>query len=549
MLRNKSKIAWLIKIIFNPSYLRRWIITLILAVAALGAGLAVPYVIKFTVDEGISKKNLSLFLVLCMIAAGAMLAKYLLDTVVSLRRQVLIAKIRFDLNRRIFRNMQAMPLSWFARTGAGQAVYAIDNDSAALISFAVAIMDSFLLDALKVMMILGIILALNFKIGLTIILISPLLGLSVLWQTKKLNALYAERAITGEAVFNLLEESFWRSYLIKVFNALGQVARRYTRLLIKDTRLIIESGRQETIKTLIPAVLPMVVTGAVFVLSGYQAIKGNLSLGALAAIGGYIYQCISASSQLLSQWHNLQPGLIAAERLLPLLKQDKTEALITGEKVNIAGGAIKVHQVHFSYDNGPAVLKGINADIPAADYTVITGPSGCGKTTLFNLIMGLYPLKSGEILIDGKNIDLLLPFLLGKEIIICPQEPMLWNASIVENIIYPETYLDWEAIKQAVQVSGADEFVAQMEKGYETIIGENACRLSQGQKQRISLARALVKQPKILLLDEAFSGLPEADEANIIARIRAQFKATTVVAVTHRLSSLKDCASIIRLNA
>ena len=487
-------------------------------------------------------------MILCLSAAGAMLAKYILDTMVSLRRQTMIAKIRFDLNRRIFRNMQAMPLSWFTGKGAGQAVYAIDNDSAALVSITGAIMDSFLLDALKVFMTLGIILVLNFKIGLTVIMFSPLLCLSVLWQTKKLNALYAERALNGEAVFNFLEESFWRSYLIKVFNALGQAARRYTRLLIKDTRLIIASGRQETITTLVPAVLPMVVTGAVYILSGYQAIQGNLTLGALAAIGGYIYQYISSAGQLLSQWRNLQPGLIAAQRLLPLLTPDKTKSLTPAANMNIASGAIKIRQVHFSYGEGPVILNGINVDIPAADYTVITGPSGCGKTTLLNLIMRLYPLKSGEILIDEKNIDLLLPSLLGQEIIICPQEPMLWNASIVENIVYPEAHLDWDNIKQAAQISGVEEFVAQMEKGYDTIIGENACRLSQGQKQRISLARALVKQPKILLFDEAFSGLPEAEEAKIMARIRSQFKATTVVAVTHRLSSLKDCANIIKLN-
>jgi ABC-type multidrug transport system fused ATPase/permease subunit len=281
----------------------------------------------------------------------------------------------------------------------------------------------------------------------------------------------------------------------------------------------------------------MAVTGMIYILSGYQAIQGSLTLGALAAIGGYIYQFMSAASQLLSQWHNLQPGFIAAERLKPLLQAG---AAVPEKNAIIASGAIRINQVYFSYGNGPVIFNGINLDIPAAEHTVVTGPSGCGKTTLLNLILRLYPVKSGEILIGGKN---------GKDIIICPQEPMLWNSSIMENILYPDTRLDQDTIQKAARISGVEEFAARLEKGYDTVIGENACLLSQGQKQRISLARALAKKPQILLLDEAFSGLPEDEEAKIMASIRLQFKAMTIVAVTHRLSSLKDCGNIIRLNA
>lgn len=548
MIKNKRDIISLVKLIFNQKYFWRWVVTSAAALIAMGAGLAAPYLVKLTVDEGISKKNLTLFLLLCFIAATVMIVKYALDVIVSWRRQAMVSMVRFDLNRRIFKNMHAMPLAWFSRNAAGQAVYAIDNDSSMLIGMASSIADSFLLDVLKVLLTVGIILSLNFKIGLTIILFSPLLCLGVARQSKKLNALYVDRALNGEALFNFLEESFWRSYLIKVFNAINHAIRRYTRLLIKDTRLIIESSRQETINTLVPAVLPMVVTGVVYILSGYQVIKGNLSLGALAAIGAYIYQLISASGELLSQWQNLQPGFIAAQRLEPLLRSGQETRSAVENNKTISAATIKIRQLHFAYNGGPSIFSDFNLDIPAGDYTVITGPSACGKTTLLNLMMRLYPVEKGEILIDGNNVNSFSASLFGQEIILCPQEPMLWNASIAENIIYPDSKLDWDKIKRAAQIAGVDEFVANMEKGYNTIIGENASCISQGQKQRISLARALIKQPKLLLLDEAFSGLPEVEEAKIIERIRQQFKAITIVAVTHRLASLpKDKLMIIKL--
>lgn len=548
MIINKKFLLLPLKLIFNRRYLRSWIITSMIALAALLAGLAVPYVVKLTVDEGISKKNLTLFLLLCLSAAGVIFSKYILDTIVGLRRQAMTSKIRFDLNRHIFRKMHAMPLSWFSHKAAGQAIYAIDGDSATLIGIAGTITGGFFIDVLKVIITLVIILSFDLRIGLSIILFSPLIGFVGIRRFKKLREIYLDVVGNAENTLNYLEESFWRSYLIKVFNAVGQAVRRYTRLLINDTRLTIKRERQEALTALIPSMLPLIVTGVVYILSGYLAIQGKLSLGALAAIGGYIYQFISASSELLNQWQNLQPGLIAAERLSPLLRQNKDNASILEKNIAIVKGAIKIHQLYFSYDNGPVVLHGLDLDIPAADYTVITGPSGCGKTTLLNLMMRLYPAQKGEIYIDGRNINSLPLSFLGKEIVLCPQEPLLWNASIVENITYPNMHLSWDHIKKAAQLSGADEFIVDMEKGYDTIIGENACRISQGQKQRISLARALVKQPKILLLDEAFSGLPEAEEAKIIERIRSQFAKMTIVAATHRLASLKDRPNVIKID-
>ena len=468
---NKKDLLLPFKIVVRRRYLKSWVITTFLALVAAGAGLAVPYLVKLTVDEGITKKNLTFFLLLCLAAGIVVLSKYIFDAIVSLRRTALMAKIRFDFNRRVFENMYAMPQSWFAKKGAGEAIYAIDNDSAALINIVGATANGVFIEAVSVIATLAIILSLNTKIGLTVISFLPVIYFLSRRRFKRLGEIYKDVAGNAEGILNFLEESFWRSYLIKIFNAASAAVRRYSRLLIKDTRLTIKRERQEAWSSLAPAILPLVVTGVIYIVSGYQAITGHLSLGTIAAIGGYIYQFISSSSQLLFNWQDLQPGLISAQRLAPLLTPGKAHCTADETPAVVLSGAIEISRLNFSYAGGRDIFDGLNLDIPAGEYTVVTGPSGCGKTTLLNLIMRLYPTEKGEILIDGKNVNSLPRSLLGTQIILCPQEPMLWNATVSENIAYPALAFSEDDLKNAAALSGADQFISNLEKGYETTIG------------------------------------------------------------------------------
>lgn len=547
MMINKKNLLIPFKIVFRRNYLKKWVITSLLALTAMGASLAVPYAVKLTVDEGIAKKDLTFFLLLCVSAGLVIFLKHICDAVVSLRRSALTAKIRFDLNCRIFENIHNMPQGWFSQKGAGEAIYALDNDSAALISIVDTTANGIFIEAISVISTLSIILALNLKIGLFVILFIPMIFLVGSRRFRKLEELWRGMADSGGAVLNFLEESFWRAYLIKIFNAASQAARRYARLMLKDTRLTLRRERQEAWSSAVPGILPLAATGVIYILSGYQAITGKMSIGTLVAIGGYIYQFVSAAGQLLFHLQELQPGLLSAERLTPLLLPANIDAASNGEKATISPGAIKIRGLQFSYGDGRDIFRNFDLAIAATSYTVITGPSGCGKTTLFNLIMRLYPVEKGEITIDGTNINSLPRSLLGREIIMCPQEPLLWNLSIAENIVYPYSRVEEVRIRVAAELAGAEEFISSLPQGYATVLGENACRLSQGQKQRISLARALIKQPKILLLDEAFSGLPEEEEAIIVERIRVKFPAMTMIAATHRLSSLQKARTVIRL--
>jgi len=518
-----------------------------LALLSAGFGLVIPYVIKLTVDEGIVKKDLRVFLLLCLGAAAAVIFKNIFEAWAALKRTALMEKIRFDLNRRVFRNIQSMPQAWFSERAAGETIYAVDNDTSTLINVVGSTINDVFIESVSLIGALAVILALNLTIGLAVIAFLPVLFFLIRGRFKKLKEIYQDKAGNDQAVLNFLEESFWRSYLVKLFNAATNAVRRYTRLLIKDVRFTIDRERQEAWSAFAPAILPLAATGVIYVLSGYQAIMGMISLGTLAAIGGYIYQFLSSASRLLFHWQDLQPGFISAQRLAPLLRQAKDAHCPDESGMVDIRGAIEARGIHFSYGQGRKVFTGLDLDIAAAEFVVIMGPSGCGKTTLLNLIMRLYPLERGYIAIDGKNIESLPRALLGRRMVMCPQEPQLWNATIRENIIYPDSRFDHEQFIMASRIAGVEGIVAGMPNGYDTVIGENAACISQGQKQRISLARALIKQPKVLLLDEAFSGLPQDEEIRIIAQLRGSFPGMTIVLATHRLATEQTVSRIINI--
>jgi len=535
------------KMVLRRGYIKNWAVGSALALAAAGFSLAIPYIIKLTVDEGIAKKDLRAFLLFCFGAGAAALLKNIFEALSALKRTALMEKIRFDLNRRVFKNIQAMPQSWFQEKAAGETIYAVDNDTSTLINVVGSTINDVFIEGVSLIAALAVVIALDIKIGLAVIVFLPVLFLLSRGRFKKLKEIYQDKAGNDQAVLNFLEESFWRSYLIKLFNAAGSAVRRYGRLLIRDVRLTIYRERQEAWSALVPAMLPLAATGAIYLFSGYRAITGEMSLGTLAAIGGYMYQFISAASRFLFYWQDLQPGFISAQRLAPLLTQDITAYGSGNEVLADIRGAIQINGLHFSYPGKRKVFEGFDLDIAAAEFVVIMGQSGCGKTTLLNLIMRLYPIERGHFTIDGKKIESLPRALLGSRIVMCPQEPMLWNATIRENIIYPDSRFDQERFARAGRIAGVDVFAAGQPKGYDTVIGENAACISQGQKQRISLARAVIKEPALLLLDEAFSGLPQDEEAGIIAQLRGVFPRMTIVLATHRSVAENSGARIVKI--
>jgi ABC-type multidrug transport system fused ATPase/permease subunit len=209
-----------------------------------------------------------------------------------------------------------------------------------------------------------------------------------------------------------------------------------------------------------------------------------------------------------------------------------------------ARGEVRFKDVSFTYQKNKFIFKKMSFVFSAHARIALVGPSGCGKTTLLSLILRLYDLQGGVIFIDGYDIKRVKLALLRERCGVALQEPLLWNDSIKNNILYGRSNATPEEVVWAAKVAEADGFIGQLPEGYETVIGENACKISEGQKQRIAIARAVIKKPKILMLDEAMASLDSHTEDKIIDNIKREFQDSTLIVVSHRLSTVTQMDAV-----
>ncbi|RKY29274.1 MAG: hypothetical protein DRP74_09040 [Candidatus Omnitrophota bacterium] len=297
--------------------------------------------------------------------------------------------------------------------------------------------------------------------------------------------------------------------------------------------------RLELVSGFAGSLVNKVVIGLITFYGGYQVIKGRMTLGSLTAIMMYIGQLIGLQYSFARFFQNIALGLVSCQRVDEILdKRTKIVEAKQAKAVVFRRGQIQFRNVSFGYKQREPILSGINFDIGGGLHIALVGSSGCGKTTILNLILRLYEVWSGEIRIDGHNIkDLRFSSLRG-QIGIALQEPFLWNDTIENNIRYAREDAGTREITEIAQLTGVDDFVKDLPGGYNTIIGENACKISEGQKQKIAIARALIKEPKILILDEAMSSMDPQSEEKIIKNIKDNFKDITLIIISHRLSTV-----------
>jgi ABC-type multidrug transport system fused ATPase/permease subunit len=284
------------------------------------------------------------------------------------------------------------------------------------------------------------------------------------------------------------------------------------------------------------------ILGLITFYGGYQLIRGELTLGTLSAITVYLGQLSGMQRFFVQFFRDLSTGLISHERLETILDAKRlrvTEDKESG-KLIFTKGKIEFKDITFGYRENRMILENLNFYIEGGSAIALAGPSGCGKSTIINLLLRLYNSNSGRILLDGQDIRNLQAKSLYAQIGVALQEPYLWNDSIESNILYGNLKATRREMDRVTEAACLCELISGLKDGYRTVIGENACKISEGQKQRIAIARALIKKPKILILDEALSSVDMFTEAQIIQNLKDFLKETTLVVVSHRISAIKE---------
>ena len=541
------KLRWLFGLL-RP-YRGRVIVMGIALLIATAAGLAPPYLAGLAIDEGIRKGDLSTldWIVAAYVLSAVMFwaATYAQTYLVGWVGQRALQ----DLREQIYTHLQTMSIGFFTRRRPGVLISRMTNDVEALDTLVTDGLITLVSSTLTLLGVVLILLFLDFQLALVTFATFPILAIgSVIFRIASAGAYRRTR----EKIANItayLQETLSGVRVVRSFAQEPRHLRRMSRLN--------EENRQANMATVylnaayFPAVelLSAIGTGVILLYGGYLAVEGHIQIGVVVAFVGYLNAFFDPIQQISQLYTTYQQGMAALDKIFELLETepdmvDKPGALDPGR----IRGEIELDGVRFSYggDAGTA-LDGIDLHVPAGQTVALVGETGAGKSTLAKLVARFYDPQEGRVLVDGHDLRDLSSSALRSQLGIVPQEGFLFSGTVRDNIAFGRPDASEDEIHAAAAAVGADRFVEQLPDGYETEIGERGVQLSAGQRQLIAFARALLAEPRILILDEATSNVDVRTERIIEQGLERLLLGRTAIVIAHRLSTIRRAGRIVVL--
>ncbi|HEV8690077.1 MAG TPA: ABC transporter ATP-binding protein/permease [Ideonella sp.] len=536
----------------------RWRVgaALLFLVAAKVANLGVPLLLKTLVD------NLNLpagdARGLLVVPAGLLLAYAALrlsTSVFTELRELIFAKATHGASRQIaletFRHLHALSLRFHLERQTGGMTRDIERGTRALQSLVSYSLYTILPTVVELLLALGL-LATKFDFGYVWITLAALAAYVTFtitvteWRTQfrhKMNELDS-RAHT-RAIDSLLNYE-----TVKYFNNEDFEARRYDtgldayrRAQIQSQRSLslLNTGQQLIIASSLLAMLWRATSGVV---------AGHLTLGDLVLINALLIQLYIPMNFLGVLYREVKQSLADLDKMFTLLEREREVADAPGATaLQVSGGTLRFENVGFAYDPARPILQGLSFEVPAGKTVAVVGPSGAGKSTLARLIYRFYDVQEGRITIDGQDIRGVTQDSLRRAIGIVPQDTVLFNDTVEYNIAYGRAGASHAEVEGAAKAAHIHTFIAAQPLGYETVVGERGLKLSGGEKQRVAIARTLLKDPPLMIFDEATSALDSANERAIQAELQSASQGKTTLVIAHRLSTVVDAHEILVMEA
>ena len=522
------------------------ILSFVLATAAMGVGVLIPYLVGRTIDDiGDGGPDLRP-LALAVIGAG------LLRLAFSVARRLVAGRVslgvEYDLRNRIYRHLHALELAFFDSQQTGQLMSRSTVDLQS-VRFFLGYGLIFIVQSLVTIVIAaGVMIAVDPRLAAISLAPMPF----VIWiafrygrrnrpASQEVQQRIAE--LTAEA-----EENVSGVRVVKAFAQEERQLHRFRQAVRRVFDQSLVSTRLRAFYTPFIGFLPQLGLAAVLFVGGRQAIDGQITVGQFVAFYGYVLMLTSPMRMLGIALGMAQRAVASGARVFELLDREPRLTSAPGaQALPPGGGRVELRDVDFGYDDGPAVLSGVDLEVEPGRTVALVGPTGSGKTTLVTLIPRLYDVDAGSILVDGADVRSIDLTSLRREVAVVSDDAFLFSASLGENIAYARADATEDEIRRAAARAGLGELLDDLPDGLDTLVGERGLTLSGGQRQRVAIARALLAEPRILILDDATSSVDATTESRIKAALGEVMEGRTTFVIAHRLSTIALADEVVVL--
>ncbi|HKQ73958.1 MAG TPA: ABC transporter ATP-binding protein [Blastocatellia bacterium] len=535
-------------LVFVLPYWRRLVIVLIISLFSTLLGLVQPYIAKLLIDEALLQRDLRALGEVAALMVLATVFGFVFSILASYRYVAVSADVLFDMRLALYEHLQRLSPRFYARTKLGEIVSRINNDVAEAQRVAA---DTILSLASNLVFLTGsvvVMLWLNWRLFVLSVALMPLSVFALRRFQRRLTGQVKQVRERSAEIGSFLIETLMGMRLVVASNAEASEVERFRR----RNRGFIESLLAMQLTSYLAGAAPSAIltlsTAAVFLYGGSLVIGGAMSVGALVAFMAYHLRLLAPAQSLMGLYTNLVTARVSLGRIFELLDA-KVEVIERpdADSLERPRGEITFEHVTLRHDRDNTVLDDVSFRIPAGCVCAIVGPSGVGKSTIADLILRFYDPQSGAVKLDGHDLRGLRLGDLRRAVALVDQSPFLFNASVAENIAYARPDATREEIIAAARAAAIHDFIEKLPQGYDTPVGERGQTLSAGERQRIAIARAALRQPSIIVLDEPTAALDPITERAVTATLSTLLKGATAIIITHRMSLLEIADQVIAL--
>lgn len=521
----------------------------ICTICASAAMIYLPWIIKNIVDQVLQDKNVERLTHIAL----SIIVVFILKGFFSYGQHYLMSyvgqKVVIDVRQQAFEKLQRLPMSFYDKNKTGTIMSYVTNDVSALQTALVDNVVELVTESVMLVASIAAMIYLDWKLFLFTAATFPFVLLFIDYFGKKIRKSGAQIQSVVADITSVLQESVSSARVVKSFVREDYEIQRFGKENMDNFYANMKNVRLNAILTPVIELVAAIGVTAILWYGGNSVINGYITAGSLVAFLTYAVNISNPIKRLSKVIAAIQKALAAAQRVYDLLDLPETVQNAEGAvELPPVQGVVEFKHVDFAYNEGEQILADINFASQPGQVVAFVGPSGAGKSTIASLLPRFYDVTAGEITIDGYDIRKVTLQSLREQVGIVPQETLLFNGSVYDNILYGRLDATKEEVEEAAKAANAHDFIMELPNGYESMLGDRGVNISGGQRQRIAIARAILKNPKILILDEATSALDTEAERVVQEALDRLMVGRTSFVIAHRLSTVKNANKILVLD-